>query len=164
MEFLFTYGLYTLAILLIVCGLAGTIVPALPGIPMIFIGGWIIAYIDDYQYIGMGTLIALGVLTAISIAIDWLSQTMGAQKAGATKQGLTGALLGTIVGIPFGLLGIYLFPVIGAFLGEMIGHRDMHRSAKVSWDTWVGMIAGIAAKLAIGFTMLGLILVMRFVG
>ena len=59
MEFLFTYGLYTLAILLIVCGLAGTIVPALPGIPMIFIGGWIIAYIDDYQYIGMGTLIAL---------------------------------------------------------------------------------------------------------
>ena len=115
MEFLFTYGLYTLAILLIVCGLAGTIVPALPGIPMIFIGGWIIAYIDDYQYIGMGTLIALGVLTAISIAIDWLSQTMGAQKAGATKQGLTGALLGTIVGIPFGLLGIFLFPVIGAF-------------------------------------------------
>ena len=162
MEFLFTYGLYTLAILLIVCGLAGTIVPALPGIPMIFIGGWIIAYIDDYQYIG--TLIALGVLTAISIAIDWLSQTMGAQKAGATKQGLTGALLGTIVGIPFGLLGIFLFPVIGAFLGEMIGHRDMHRSAKVSWATWVGMIAGIAAKLAIGFTMLGLILVMRFVG
>ena len=121
MEFLFTYGLYTLAILLIVCGLAGTIVPALPGIPMIFIGGWIIAYIDDYQYIGMGTLIALGVLTAISIAIDWLSQTMGAQKAGATKQGLTGALLGTIVGIPFGLLGIFLFP-IKSFISERKFH------------------------------------------
>ena len=114
MEMLITYGLYILAFLLIACGIAGTIIPALPGIPMIFIGGWIIAYVDDYAHMGTGTLIFLGVLTALSILIDWVSQTMGAQKAGATKLGLTGALIGTIVGIPFGLVGIFLFPVIGA--------------------------------------------------
>ena len=160
MEMLVPYGLHILAFLLIACGIAGTIIPALPGIPMIFIGGWIIAYVDDYAHMGTGTLIFLGVLTALSILIDWVSQTMGAQKAGATKLGLTGALIGTIVGIPFGLVGIFLFPVIGAFAGEMIGHRDMRKATKVSWATWVGMIAGIAAKVAIAFIMIGTMIAM----
>ena len=163
MDVLITYGIYAVAFLLILVGVAGTIIPALPGIPMIFAGAWLIAYMEDYLYFGWGTLIALGVLTVISIIIDWVSQTMGAQKAGATNLGLTGALLGTIIGIPFGLIGIFLFPVIGAFVGEMIGHRDMRKAGKVSWATWIGMIAGIAAKLAIAFMMIGIMCVMRFV-
>ena len=162
-DALITYGLYAVSFVLILVGLAGTIIPALPGIPMIFAGGWLIAYLEDYQFFGWGTLIALGVLTVISLIIDWVSQTMGAQKAGATKLGLTGAFVGTIVGIPFGLVGIFLFPVIGAFVGEMIGHRDMRKAGKVSWATWIGMIAGIAAKLAIAFIMIGIMCVMRFV-
>ena len=163
MDALITYGLYGVAFLLILVGVAGTIVPALPGIPMIFAGAWLIGYMEDYQYFGWGTLIALGVLTIISLIIDWVSQTMGAQKAGATKLGLSGAFLGTIIGIPFGLVGIFLFPVLGAFIGEMIGHRDMRKAGKVSWATWIGMIAGIAAKLAIAFIMIGIMCVMRFV-
>lgn len=163
MDVLITYGLYGVAFLLILVGVAGTIVPALPGIPMIFAGAWLIGYMEDYQYFGWGTLIALGVLTVISLIIDWVSQTMGAQKAGATKLGLSGAFLGTISGIPFGLVGIFLFPVLGAFIGEMIGHRDMRKAGKVSWATWIGMIAGIAAKLAIAFIMIGIMCVMRFV-
>lgn len=163
MDALITYGLYGVAFLLILVGVAGTIVPALPGIPMIFAGAWLIGYMEDYQYFGWGTLIALAVLTVISLIIDWVSQTMGAQKAGATKLGLSGAFLGTIIGIPFGLVGIFLFPVFGAFIGEMIGHRDMRKAGKVSWATWIGMIAGIAAKLAIAFIMIGIMCVMRFV-
>lgn len=163
MDALITYGLYGVAFLLILVGVAGTIVPALPGIPMIFAGAWLIGYMEDYQYFGWGTLIALGVLTVISLIIDWVSQTMGAQKAGATKLGLSGAFLGTIIGIPFGLVGIFLFPVLGAFIGEMIGHRDMRKAGKVSWATWIGMIAGIVAKLAIAFIMIGIMCVMRFV-
>ncbi len=163
MDALITYGLYGVAFLLILVGVAGTIIPALPGIPMIFAGAWLIGYMEDYQYFGWGTLIALGILTVISLIIDWVSQTMGAQKAGATKLGLSGAFLGTIIGIPFGLVGIFLFPVFGAFIGEMIGHRDMRKAGKVSWATWIGMIAGIAAKLAIAFIMIGIMCVMRFV-
>lgn len=163
MDALITYGLYGVAFLLILVGVAGTIIPALPGIPMIFAGAWLIGYMEDYQYFGWGTLIALGILTVISLIIDWVSQTMGAQKAGATKLGLSGAFLGTIIGIPFGLVGIFLFPVFGAFIGEMIGHRDMRKAGKVSWATWIGMIAGIAAKLAIAFIMIGIMCVMRFI-
>ena len=88
---------------------------------------------------------------------------MGAGRAGATKLGLTGAFIGTILGIPFGLMGIFLFPVIGAFIGEMIGHQDMRLATKVSWATWVGMMAGIALKVAIAFIMLGILLTVRFV-
>ena len=145
MDYLFQYGLYTVAVLLILCGLVGTIIPALPGIPMIFAG------------------VALGMLTVISIVIDWVSQSMGAERAGATKLGLTGAFLGTILGIPFGLFGIFLFPVIGAFIGEMIGHRDMRVATKVSWATWIGMMAGIALKVAIAFIMLGVMITMLLV-
>ena len=163
MDLLLTYGLYLVAFLLILCGLAGTVIPALPGIPMIFAGAWLIGYVEDFQYFGMWTLVALGVLTVISLVIDWVSQTLGAERAGATKMGLTGAFIGTILGIPFGLIGIFLFPVIGAFIGEMIGHRDMRLATKVSWATWVGMMAGIALKVAIAFIMLGILITVRFV-
>ena len=162
MEFLFTYGLYAVALLLIVCGVAGTIVPALPGIPMIFVGAWIIAYVDQWQYFGLWTLVFLGVLTGLSILIDTFSQTLGAQKAGATKYGLWGAGIGTVAGIFFGLIGIFIFPVIGAFIGEFFGHQDMRLATKVSWATWVWMIFGIAAKVAIAFVMIGVVLFMRF--
>ena len=162
-EILFTYGLYTVAVLLMLCGLAGTIIPALPGIPMIFAGAWVMAYVENFEHVGLWTLVSLGVLTVISIVIDWVSQSMGAGRAGATKLGLTGAFVGTILGIPFGVMGIFLFPVIGAFIGEMIGHRDMRLATKVSWATWVGMMAGIALKVAIAFIMLGILLTVRFV-
>lgn len=85
MDALITYGLYGVAFLLILVGVAGTIVPALPGIPMIFAGAWLIGYMEDYQYFGWGTLIALGVLTVISLIIDWVSQTMGAPESGGHK-------------------------------------------------------------------------------
>ena len=162
MDVLITYGLYGVAFLLILVGVAGTIVPALPGIPMIFAGAWLIGYMEDYQYFGWGTLIALGVLTVISLIIDWVSQTMGAQKAGATKLGLSGAFLGTIIGIPFGLVGIFLFPVLGAFIGEMIFHRDMRKGCKVSWATWIGMIIGTVVKVALAFTMSGTLFAVYF--
>ena len=67
MDYLFQYGLYTVAVLLILCGLAGTIIPALPGIPMIFAGAWVIGYVENFEHIGFWTLVALGVLTVISV-------------------------------------------------------------------------------------------------
>ena len=54
-EYLFTYGLYTVAVLLMLCGLAGTIIPALPGIPMIFAGAWVMAYVENFEHVGLWT-------------------------------------------------------------------------------------------------------------
>ena len=57
MDALITYGLYAVSFALILVGLAGTVIPALPGIPMIFAGGWLIAYLEDYQFFGRLSLI-----------------------------------------------------------------------------------------------------------
>ncbi len=150
--------LWTTAVAFIVVGVAGTIVPALPGIPMIFIGAWIIAYIDDYNEITWMALVVLGILTVIGFAVDWVAQTMGAQKAGASKYGLAGSLVGTILGLFMGIFGILFMPLIGAFIGEYIAQRDLRVATNVGWATWLGMLAGTAIKLALSFTMIGIVI------
>ncbi len=146
-----------LAIGSIAIGVVGTIVPILPGLPMIFVGAWLIAWLGHYEEISMGIVILLGVLTIVGIAIDWVAQTLGAKKAGATKLGVVGSLIGTILGIFTGLWGLLFMPLIGAFIGEFIDHQDAIRSGKVGIATWVGMLAGTVIKLGLAFTMLGVI-------
>ncbi len=149
--------LWTLVLVFIVVGIAGTIFPALPGHPMIFAGAWLAAWIGDYQHVSWVTLLVLGILTVIGFAVDWVAQTMGAQKAGASKYGLTGAMIGTIMGIFMGLFGIFFMPLIGAFVGEYIYQRDLKIAGRVGWATWLGMLAGSALKVAIAFVMVGIL-------
>ncbi|WP_337389192.1 DUF456 domain-containing protein [Duodenibacillus massiliensis] len=150
-------ALWCAVIVLILVGIAGTIVPALPGHPMIFAGGWLAAWIGDYQEIGWVTLVILGVLTVIGFAVDWVAQTMGAQKAGATKYGTAGALIGTIAGLFMGMFGILFMPLIGAFIGEFIAQRNLKVAGNVGIATWIGMMVGSALKIALAFMMTGII-------
>lgn len=152
------YFLWAFAFLLIGAGFVGTFVPILPGLPLIFIGAWIAAALDSYQVIGIPSLVCLGVLTVVGIVIDWLAQTVGAQKAGATKLGIAGSVIGTVLGIFSGLWGLLFFPVIGAFIGEFIDHQDAIRSGKVSIATTLGMLIGLAIKLGLAFAMLGILI------
>lgn len=155
--------LWITAAAFMIIGLAGTVLPALPGIPMIFVGAWMIAFIDDYERIGWFVLVVLGVLTVIGFAVDWVAQTMGAQKAGASKYGLAGSLVGTVLGLFMGIFGILFMPLIGAFIGEYIAQRDLRVASQVGWATWLGMLAGTALKLALSFTMIGIVLFAYFV-
>lgn len=150
--------LWTTSVVLIVIGLAGTVIPALPGIPMIFAGAWLAAYIGDYQEITWVTLVILGIFTVIGLVVDWVAQTMGAQRAGASKYGLAGSLVGTVIGLFMGIVGILFMPLVGAFIGEYIAQRDLRVATNVGWATWIGMLAGTALKLALSFTMIGIML------
>lgn len=150
--------LWIIAVCLMVVGFAGTIVPMIPGLPLIFAGAWLAAFIDHYDKIGVVTLVILAVLTVIGIVIDWVAQTMGAQKAGATKLGILGSLIGTVVGIFTGLWGLIFMPLLGAAIGEFIDHQDMLRSGKVGFATWLGMMIGIVIKLGLAFTMIGVVI------
>jgi uncharacterized protein YqgC (DUF456 family) len=100
-------------------------------------------------------VIALGVLAAIGIGIDYAATTIAAQKAGASKLGLIGAAVGTIVGIFTGLIGIFFLPLVGAAIGEFLARRDALRAGRVGVATWIGLLVGIVAKLAIVFVMIG---------
>ncbi len=153
--------LYLLAGLLIVVGILGVILPALPGLPLVFGGMLLAAWVDGFERIGVWTLVILGVLTVLSLLIDIVATAMGAKRVGASKAAIVGAMLGTIAGLFFGIIGIFIAPFIGAVLGELLHRRKLERSdvshaAKIGLGTWFGIMLGVISKLALGFAMLGL--------
>lgn len=150
--------LWVAAVLLMGVGILGTVIPMIPGLPMIFAGAWLAAFIDHYDKINVWVVVLLGVLMLFGLAVDWIAQTMGAKKAGATKLGIVGSLIGTFVGIFTGLWGLIFMPLLGAAIGEFIDHQDMLRSGKVGFATWLGMIIGTVVKLALAFTMIGVVI------
>lgn len=147
--------LWVVAVVLIVVGLAGVVLPALPGVVFIFGGILLVAWIGGFSLIGGWTVGVLGVLSLIAFVVDYLASTVAAQRAGASKLGLIGAALGTVLGIFTGLIGLLFMPLLGAAIGEFIAHRDALRAGTVGAATWIGLIVGTVLKIAIAFTMVG---------
>jgi uncharacterized protein YqgC (DUF456 family) len=148
--------MWVLAVLLVFAGLAGTILPALPGVPLVFGGLLLAAWADGFERVGVVTLIVLGVLTALSFAVDLAAAALGARRVGATRYAVVGAALGTLAGIFFGLPGLLVGPFAGAVGGELLAHGRVPQAARVGVATWVGLLFGTLAKLALVFTMLGI--------
>jgi uncharacterized protein len=153
------YLLWILAGALVLVGLAGTILPMLPGVPFVFGGLLVAAWIDNFQRIGWPTLTILALLTAMALVVDFVATMFGAKRAGASKLALLGAAIGSIVGIFFGLIGIFIFPFVGAVIGEFIERRKLGQAGKVGLATWLGLLFGTLAKLALALTMIGIFIV-----
>lgn len=147
---------YLIAGALILIGLLGTVLPILPGLPVMFAGMLLAAWADDFQRIGAWTLVVLGLLLAISIAVDVLSSILGAKRVGASNKALFGAGVGGFVGIFFGIPGLLAGPFLGAAIGEMAHGREWRDASKVGFGTWVGLALGAALKLALAFSMLAI--------
>jgi uncharacterized protein YqgC (DUF456 family) len=150
-----TTTLWIIAVLLMLVGVAGTVLPALPGVPLIFGGVLLAAWIDDFQRISVATVVVLAVLAVVAIIIDYVAAALSAKRVGASKQGIIGAALGTLAGVFTGLWGLLFMPLVGAAIGEFIAHKDMFRAGKVGVATWFGLLVATAVKLAIAFTMIG---------
>lgn len=153
---------WILAVLLVVGGLAGTILPALPGPPMVFAGLFLAAYATGFEPAGWGTIAILGVLTALAWLIDFLAAAVGAKQLGASQRAFWGATFGAIVGMFFGLPGIVLGPFVGAVAAELSGGRKMHEAGRAGMGAWIGTVIGAAAKLAIAFLMIGIFALAQF--
>lgn len=149
-------ALYLLAAALILGGLAGTVLPVLPGIPMLFGGIWLAAAVDGYRHLGTGWLLAIGTLGVLGVAADFVAGTLGAKRVGASPRALWGATIGTVVGMFLGIPGLILGPFAGALLGELSAGNSVLRSAHVGAGTWIGLLLGALVKLVISFTMVGL--------
>jgi uncharacterized protein len=149
-----TVLLWMLVAVLVVVGLAGVILPALPGVPILFAGLWLAAWIGDYLQVGSWTLIVLGVLTVFAVVVDFLASVFGAKRVGASPEAIWGALIGSIIGLFFGLLGLLVGPFIGAVGGELMARGGPARATEVGLATWVGLIVGTLVKLAVSLTML----------
>jgi len=154
--------LILLAVLLVLVGVGGLVLPAMPGAPVIFAGLLLAAWAEDFEYVGVGTLSALALLAVLTYLADFVASAFGARKFGASKKAVIGATIGAVVGMFFSIPGLILGPFIGAVIGEYIEHPDLFRAGNAGLGAALGLAIGIAAKLSLAFTMIGLFLVMRF--
>ncbi len=148
--------LWVLCVILMVLGLAGTVLPVLPGTLLVWAGILLGAWIDDFTRISMITMAVITVLAVLAWALDYAAGWMGAQRAGASKQALVGAAVGTVLGLFMGLVGVLFMPLVGAALGEYLARKDHGRAAKVGVATWIGIVVGLVAKVVISFMMVGI--------
>ncbi len=145
---------WVLAVLLIVIGMAGTVLPALPGVPIILIGLLLIAWMDSFVAVSVSTMLWLGVLALLSVVIDFLATAEGARRFGAGRMAILGATLGLLVGLFFGLPGILFGPFLGAVAGHLLGKASLDESMRAGVGASIGVVIGTASKVLIGFIML----------
>jgi uncharacterized protein YqgC (DUF456 family) len=151
--------LWALTALLIVVGLAGTVLPALPGTALVLAGIVLGAWIDDFTRVGAATLAVIVVLAVLAWVLDYAAGLLGAQRAGASRQALVGAALGTVLGLFMGLVGVLFMPLVGAAVGEYLAGREHQRALRVGVATWLGLLAGLLAKVVLAFMMAGIFVV-----
>ena len=159
----YSFILYLLAALLVIVGIAGVILPALPGLPLVFAGLLVVAWADGFTRVGWLPLVVLGVLTALSIVVDVLATTLGAQRLGASRMALAGSVLGTVAGLFFMPIGLFVGPFLGALLGEYLHGRRLGQATRVGFGTWLGIVLGVALKLGLAVAMLGVFAIAWFV-
>jgi uncharacterized protein YqgC (DUF456 family) len=147
--------LWILCAALILLGLAGTVLPVLPGTVLVWGGILLGAWIDDFARVSVTTIVVISVLAVLAWGLDYAAGLLGAQKAGASKLALMGAALGTVVGLFMGLVGVLFMPLVGAAVGEYIARKDEARAVKVGLATWVGIMMGLLAKVVLAFIMVG---------
>ena len=160
--YMLTTLLWIVAVLLILTGFAGLVIPVIPGIPMMFCGFLLGAWIDGFERIGGFTVTALGLLALLSIGIDLLSPGFGSGRAGAGKRAILGAAIGSVVGIFFGLPGIIIGPFIGAVLGQLTASSDLSDAGRAGFGAWIGLLIGMAMKAALAFIMIGIFVLSFF--
>ena len=142
--------------LIIIAGLAGTVVPALPGVPLVFLGLFVGAWIGDFQTIGWATIGVLAVLALLAWIVDFVAGAAGVRYLGASSRAFWGASIGAVAGIFVGVVGMLLGPFIGAVLGELSGGSNVVQSGRAGLGAWIGMVVATAVKLAIAFLMIGI--------
>ncbi len=150
--------LWVLCAALILLGLAGTVLPVMPGTVLVWGGILLGAWIDDFTRVGVTSVVLISVLAMLAWGLDYVAGLMGAKKAGASKLALLGAAVGTVVGLFMGLVGVLFMPLVGAAAGEYLAQKDQTRAVKVGVATWFGIMVGLIAKVVLAFIMVGIFL------
>jgi len=155
--------LWIIGAILTITGLAGLLLPLVPGAPLLFIGLLLGAWAEGFRYIGVWTLLFLAVMAALTYVVEFVASILGVKKYGGSRRAMVGAAVGGIVGMFFGIPGILLGPFVGAVVGELSLQRSLDEASRAGFGTVVGMAIGVAGKLAIGIAMIGLFLLKRFI-
>ncbi|MDO4636851.1 MAG: DUF456 domain-containing protein [Lautropia sp.] len=151
-----TISLWLLGIILILVGVAGTVLPALPGVLFVFLGILLTAWIDHFTVISGLTVGICLVITLLAWVLDYVAGMLGAKKVGASREAIVGSFIGTIAGVFSGLWGLLFMPLLGAAIGQYLYDRNLIRAGNVGIATWLGMVIGMLIKIALTFLMIGI--------
>jgi uncharacterized protein YqgC (DUF456 family) len=145
---------YLLAAVLVLVGLAGTVLPVLPGIVLVFAGLFLAAWADGFAHVGTVGLAVIGALGVLAFVADFVASLLGAKRVGASPLALAGAALGGLVGLFFSIPGMIIGPFVGAVAGEFIASRGLVQAGKVGVGTWLGLVAAAVVKVVIACLMI----------
>ncbi len=152
---------FILGIGLCLVGLAGLLLPAIPGAPLLFLGLVVIAWAENFAYVDGSAIAVLGLLAALTLVVDVAAGVLGAKGFGASKRALWGAGLGALIGLFFGIAGVLLGPLVGACLAEFTLAQDVRGAGRAGLGASLGLLLGVAVKIALAFSMLGVFAVTR---
>ena len=145
---------YLLAVVLVLVGLAGTVMPVIPGALLVFAGLFVAASADGFARVGTVALVIIGALGVLSFVADFVASLLGAKRVGASPQALVGAALGGGIGLFLGLAGMIVGPFLGAVAGELLARGGIAQAGKVGLGTWLGLLAAAVLKVIIAFMMI----------
>ncbi len=156
--------LWIAAFALVAAGLAGLVLPAMPGSPLLFVGLLAGAWAEGFEYIGFWTLVALAVLAIVAYLVDFAAGAWGAKRYGASTRSVIGAAVGAVAGLFFGIIGVFVGPFIGAVIGELTVRADLGAAGRAGVGATIGLVLGTAAKISLGVTMVAVFVLVRIVG
>lgn len=149
----------TITVILMLAGLAGCIVPVLPGPLLVLTGALVYAWYTGFTVVSWAVIALLAGLALLSQLLDYLASMIGAKKFGAGKWGMIGACAGAVIGLfTGGIFGIIVGPFVGALVLEMVAGKDFRSSFRIGIGTLVGFLGGAVGKIAIAVTMIGIFL------
>jgi hypothetical protein len=155
--------LYLLGAASLAAGVFGTVAPGLPGAPFLVGGALLVAWADEFERLGWPSLVTVGVLAALTVAIDLVAAAAGARLSGASRWALYGAGLGLLVGLFLGVAGVLLGPVVGAFAFELAKRPDLRHASRAGATVGVAMLVASVVRVALAVAAVGVVVVAWFV-
>jgi uncharacterized protein YqgC (DUF456 family) len=141
------YVLLVLAIVMMIAGIAGCLLPVLPGPPLSFLG-LVVLHFTRFADISRNLFIVLGIVTILVTIIDYVVPIWGTRHFGGSKYGMRGATVGLIIGLFLGPAGIIIGPFVGAVVGELIYKDEIRYALKAGFGSLLGFLTGVGLKLA----------------
>jgi uncharacterized protein YqgC (DUF456 family) len=149
--------LHVLALALLAAGVAGLVLPVLPGAVLLVLGVVTLAWAGDFAILGWGMVAFAGAMGLAITVVDWAASILGARAFGASKWAVLGSAVGLVVGVFLGLPGIVLGPVVGALAFEYAKDPSFERALKAGVGAFVGFVVGSVLKVMLAFVLLGVV-------
>ncbi|MCK4941244.1 DUF456 domain-containing protein [candidate division WOR-3 bacterium] len=147
--------LFVVALIIMIVGLAGVILPVLPGIPLIFGAAAVYGLLTGFEEITLHLILIFACLTIFGLVVDYLANYFSVRKMGGGRAGAVGAVVGLIAGIFLGLIWIIVLPFVLAVAFELIAGRESRQALTAGFGAFVGLLFGGLIRFIIGCVMTG---------